>query len=89
MLTHTLPYASIVILCILALLYFLHSEGDEREKINALYADRFAVSVIFVMFSIKLFIDQLHETYDYWVIYPLVAIVFIQISSRVWFYFKR
>ncbi len=89
MIAHTLPYASIALICTLIAMFLFEHRGDERDESHKRIADRYALFIVMLVLGIGVFVDQLHETFNPWMVGALSAAILAKMINRVVLYFKN
>jgi Mg2+/citrate symporter len=88
MIAHTLPYATIVLVATLVAIFLFEGKGDERDMMHRASTDRYVLFVVMLLLAAGVFIDQLHETFNPWMVGALCAAIVVKTISRVAMYFK-
>ena len=84
----TLPYAGVALLCILVATFLFEHAGDERDVMHQMTADRCALFTVMLVLGAAVFFDQLHETFNPWIIGALCAALLTKMVSRLVMYSK-
>ncbi len=89
MISKTLPYALVVLLCGICISFIMEHGGDEREELHKMLIDRYLLLFVTLSLTGKIFTDQLYETYTPWVVYTLVVVIVAKAGLRVYYYLKK
>ena len=88
MMAQTLPYAGVALLCILIATFLFEQTGDERDVIHQMTADRCALFTVMLVLGAAVFFDQLHETFNPWIVGALCAALLTKMVSRLLMYVR-
>jgi low temperature requirement protein LtrA len=80
----TLPYALLAFVAVLVGLFVFERRGDERDVLHRHIADRCALFAVIAVLGVGIFVDQLHQVCNPWMVGALVAAIVTKIISRVY-----
>ena len=89
MIAHTIPYAMIVLISVLVISFVFEITEDERENTHIMKADRYALFAVILVLGTGIFLDQLSEIFNPWMVGALCTILFVKMVSRLVLYYKN